>query len=180
MLAASSRDIPSAWFQWHAAIIRPGMRVLDLACGRGCHAIAAAERGAHVVAVDNDAEILRSAEKAARKANVTVEWVQADLQRDPLPEGKFDIVMVFNYLDRARMSQFLDAVKPGGYFMLETFLEQQRELGWGPTSDEHLLKAGELWELVQPFEILLAREVVEILDGRSMAVSSILAQRPGE
>jgi hypothetical protein len=31
---------------------------------------------------------------------------------------------------------------------------------------------------VEPFEILLAREVLEVLDGRSSAVASVLAQRP--
>jgi 2-polyprenyl-3-methyl-5-hydroxy-6-metoxy-1,4-benzoquinol methylase len=172
--------MPSTWFQWHADIITPGARVLDLACGTGSHAIAAAERGAEVVAVDNDPQRLKAAEEAARKANVSVDWVQADLTQDPLPDGRFDVVMVFSYLDRERMPQFLEAVKPGGYFMSETFLEQQRDLGWGPTSDEHLLKAGELWSLVGQFEIVLAREVLEMLDGRSKAVSSILARRPME
>jgi hypothetical protein len=107
-----------------------------------------------------------------------VEWVQADLTRDPLPPGQFDVVMVFNYLDRNRMPLFLEAVKPGGYFEAETFLERQRELGWGPTADEHLLKTGELWSLVGRYEIVLAREVLEILDGRTRAVASILARRP--
>lgn len=156
------------------------MQVLDIACGSGCHAIAAAERGAHVVAVDHDADRLKEAERAAQKVRVSVRWLQADLTRDRLPDGPFDLVMVFDYLDRARMPAFLEAVKPGGYFLLETFLEQQREYGWGPSSDEHLLKSGELWSLVEPFEIVLAREVLEIMDGRSRAVSSILARRPTE
>jgi 2-polyprenyl-3-methyl-5-hydroxy-6-metoxy-1,4-benzoquinol methylase len=172
--------MPNTWFQWHAAVVKSGARILDLACGSGTHAIAAAQRGAHVVAVDIDPERLEAAQKEAEKAGVTVEWMQADLTKDPLPDGQFDVVMIFNFLDRARMPHFLEAVKPGGYFMSETFLEQQRELGWGPTSDDHLLKSGELWSLVKPFEIVLAREVLEILDGRTRAVASILAQRPRE
>jgi hypothetical protein len=35
-----------------------------------------------------------------------------------------------------------------------------------------------LWTLVGDFEIVLAREVLETLDGRAKAVASILAQRP--
>jgi cyclopropane fatty-acyl-phospholipid synthase-like methyltransferase len=170
--------MPSTWFQWHADLITAGMRVLDLACGSGGNAIAAAELGAKVVAVDRDPAQLKAAEEAAGKANVAVQFVAADLTSDPIPDGPYDVVMAFSYLDRERMPRFLDAVKPGGYFILETFLEQQRELGWGPTSDDHLLKAGELWQLVEPFEILLAREVLEVLDGRSSAVASVLAQRP--
>lgn len=177
MSAGSGRSVPSTWFQWHAALVRPGVRVLDLACGQGCNAIAAARRGATVVAVDADRDRLQDAEAAARKIGVVVEWVQADLANDPLPAGPFDVVMQFNYLHRARLPEYLAAVKPGGYFSAETFLEQQRELGWGPTSDEHLLKRGELWSLVTPYEIVLAREVLEVLDGRTRAVASVLARR---
>ena len=154
------------------------MRVLDVACGRGRHAIAAAARGADVVALDDDEGRLIAAERAAKKAHVPVRWVKSDLAQDPIPNGPYDLVMVFNYLDRARMPVFLEAVRPGGYFMAETFLLQQRELGWGPTSDEHLLRPSELWSLVEPFEIVLARDVLEVLDGRPMAVASVLARRP--
>jgi len=178
--ATRGQCLPSTWFQWHASLIGPGTTVLDVACGEGCHAIAAAARGAQVVGVDRDAELLKAAEKAARKAKVTVEWVQADLTRDPLPSGPFDVVMVFSYLDRHRMPELLDRVKPGGHLLMETFLDQQRSLGWGPTSDEHLLRTGELWHFAEPFEVILAREVLEILDGRSRVVGSLLAQRPIE
>ncbi len=180
MSAPSGRSVLSTWFQWHARLIRPDMRVLDLACGEGLHAIAAAKRGASVVAVDNDPIRLERARQAAHKAKVAVEFVQADLSRQPIPDGPYGIVLQFDYLDRRRLPDFLDVVEPGGYFLAETFLEQQRELGWGPTSDEHLLKTGELWTLLGQFEIVLAREVLEILDGRTKAVASILARRPPE
>jgi 2-polyprenyl-3-methyl-5-hydroxy-6-metoxy-1,4-benzoquinol methylase len=132
-----------------------------------------------VLAIDSDEERVRVGERAAKKARLEIDWRIADLH-DDLPGGPFDVVMVFNYLDRARMDGFLDMVRPGGYFMAETFLEQQRELGWGPTDDEHLLRPGELWSLVEPFEIVLARDVLEVLDGRPMAVASVLARRPEE
>ncbi len=180
MSAAGGRSVLSTWFQWHARLIEPDMRVLDLACGEGLHAIAAAKRGAKVVAIDNDPTRLEHAQQTAQKAKVAVDFVQADLSREPVPDGPYDIVLQFDYLDRRRLPEFLAVVEPGGYFLAETFLEQQRELGWGPTSDEHLLKTGELWTLLGPFEIVLAREVLEILDGRTKAVASILARRPPE
>lgn len=152
--------------------------MLDVACGRGRHAVAAAVFGATVVGVDNDRERLKQAEKLARQARVSITLVEADLTRDPLPHGPFDVVMLFNYLDRARMQDFLAAVRPGGFFLGETFLEQQRELGWGPTSDAHLLKPWELINLVAPFEVVAAREVLEVLDGHPRAVASVLARRP--
>jgi 2-polyprenyl-3-methyl-5-hydroxy-6-metoxy-1,4-benzoquinol methylase len=154
------------------------MRVLDIACGSGRHAVAAAERGAQVIGIDTDTAQLEEAGRAAAKARVSVDWQQKNLERDGLPDGPFDLVMMFNYLDRERLPAFLASVRPGGFFLAETFTEQQRELGWGPTSDAHLLKPCELWSLVEPYEIVLAREVLEMLDGRPMAVGSVLARRP--
>ena len=178
MSVVKGRTMPSTWFQWHVALIRPGVRILDVACGDGRHAIAAAQRGANVLTIDSDADRLANAERAARKANATLKVQQLDLTRDPFPAGPFEIVMQFEYLDRKRIPELLEIVKPGGYFEADMFLEQQRELGWGPTSDKHLLKQGEIWSLVGNFEIVLAREVLETLDGRAKAVASVLAQRP--
>jgi SAM-dependent methyltransferase len=161
-------------------LIGKGTHVLDIACGRGRHAIPAAALGARVVAVDADDERLRAAQEAAREAGVSVQWLRQDLDRDSLPRGPFDVVMMFDYLNRPLMSQILGTVAPGGFFISETFLEQQREFGWGPTSPDHLLKPAELLSLVKPFEVILARDVIETIDGRQMALASIVAQRPND
>ena len=175
---SAGQERPSAWFTWHAAVIRPQSRVLDVACGRGRHALAAASLGAAVTAVDADAERIAAGRRTAR--SLPIEWVCADLGTYPFPPGAYDLVMVFNYLDRSRMPELRETVKPGGYLLCETFLEAQREHGWGPTSDDHLLKPGELLRLVEPFEIILAREALDFVGGRPMAVASVLALRPGQ
>ncbi|MBI2073612.1 MAG: methyltransferase domain-containing protein, partial [Gemmatimonadetes bacterium] len=69
----AGQDRPSAWFTWHAGVIRPQSRVLDLACGRGRHAIAAASLGAAVTAVDADAERIAAGRRVAR--TLPIEWV---------------------------------------------------------------------------------------------------------
>lgn len=152
--------------------------MLDLACGAGRHAIAAAELGCDVVAVDQEPDRIRVARATASLRGVSVTWKAEDLTKLEIPEAAFDVVMVFNYLDRNRMEDFKRAVRPGGHLMFETFLESQREFGWGPTSDEHLLKHGELLTLVDPFEVIFAREVIEPVDSRTAAVASVIAQRP--
>jgi SAM-dependent methyltransferase len=157
-----------------------GARVLDLACGTGRHALAAAARGARVVAVDADPARLKVGRRLAEQRGLSIEWIQADLAHFPVAESEFDFVLIFNYLDRRRMPEFRQAVRPGGYLIAETFLEAQRQNGWGPSSDDHLLRAGELPSLVRPLEVVLEREVLEFPDGRPMAVASILAQRVGE
>ncbi len=169
---------PSSWFAWHAHRIRAGSRVLDLASGSGRHALAAAALGAHVTAVDRDAPSLEIGRKEAKTRRLEVTWLEADLEGTWPNLGQFDAVLVFNYLDRDRMPRILDAVAPGGIFMLETFLEAQKAFGWGPSSAAHLLRSGELAKLVAPLTVLHGREVVEAVDNaRWSAMASVLAQR---
>ena len=169
---------PSTWFFWHAHLIRPGMRVLDLACGEGRHSLAAALLGADVVGIDRDESRLATARELAHAHELSVEWRVVDLE-GPWPElGRFDAVLMFNYLDRARMSEIRDLVASRGLLMMETFLTGQRELGWGPASDDHLLRPGELARLVQPLRVLHGREVLEPIDAeRWRAVASVVAVR---
>ena len=170
---------PSSWFDWQAHRIAPGMRVLDLACGSGRHAVAAARLGASVLAVDRDGAKLAAARHAAADAGVAVQWQEVDLE-GPWPAwGVFDAVLVFNYLDRPRLPHVLGAVAPRGILMMETFRTAQRAEGWGPMRDEHLLLPGEIRRLVTPLEVLHGREAIEpTADGRWRHVASICACRP--
>lgn len=161
-------------------MIGPGRRVLDVACGSGRHALAAALRGAEVVAVDADQQRLAVLEQAARDRRVSIQTICADLTVWEVEQRAFDVVMIFNYLDRARMAAFFDAVRPGGWLLAETFLAAQRQQGWGPQSDEHLLASGELLRLAADFELILGREVIEMVDGQPAALASVFAQRPAE
>ena len=175
---ATELERPSSWFAWHAYRIRPGSRVLDLACGTGRHALAAAALGATVTAIDKDAASLEIGRKEAKVRGLEVNWKRHDLEGDWPELGSFDAVLVFNYLDRARMPKILAAVGPGGFLFSETFLEAQKAFGWGPSNDAHLLRSGELNTLVTPLVVLHGREVVEAVDNaRWSAMASVLAQR---
>jgi hypothetical protein len=114
----------------------------------------------------------------AAAAGLTVEWLEMDLEGSWPDLGSFDAVLVFNYLDRASMPRITRLVAPGGRLMMETFLEAQREAGWGPTSERHLLHPGELARLVAPLKIVHGREVFETVDAeRWRAVASVIAVR---
>lgn len=178
MASEGRLPLPSTWFTWHERWFRPGQRVLDLACGDGRHGLAAAARGASVVAWDHDHARIEAGRAAAEGNGLAVEWRIVDLEGDWPTEPPFDAVLVFNYLDRARMSRVLDAVAPGGLLVMETFLAAQRDLGWGPHRPEHLLERGELARLVAPLEVLHGREVLEPVDvERWRAVASVVARR---
>jgi SAM-dependent methyltransferase len=152
--------------------------VLDLASGPGRHALPAAERGADVVAVDADAESLAVLEREAQRRRLAIKCLHMDLRSSQIAAASFDVVLMFNYLDRERFPDFLQAVRPGGCLLAESFLVSQRQQGWGPESDEHLLQPGELLRLVSPFEVFLSREVIEMIDGRPAAVASVFALNP--
>jgi 2-polyprenyl-3-methyl-5-hydroxy-6-metoxy-1,4-benzoquinol methylase len=170
--------LPSTWYTWHDFLIREGSRVLDLACGEGRHSVAAAGRGAQVVAVDKDEAQLETGRDFAEAEGLAIDWRTVDLESDWPDLGVFDAVLVFNYLDRARMARILERVAPGGVLIMETFLTTQRSFGWGPTRDEHLLRAGELSQLVKPLDILHGREVIEPVDtDRWRAVAGIVAEK---
>jgi 2-polyprenyl-3-methyl-5-hydroxy-6-metoxy-1,4-benzoquinol methylase len=173
---------PSTWLTWHDYLFRPGVRVIDLAAGEGRHALKAAQSGASVTAVDADQGKLEIGREAASRLGVTVDFRCADLSGAWPDLGTFDVALVFNYLDRARLAEVRNLLAPGGVLVMETFLEWQRALGWGPSRPEYLLAPGELARLVAPLEILHGREVFEPVEGnRVRAVASIVAQkRPGD
>jgi 2-polyprenyl-3-methyl-5-hydroxy-6-metoxy-1,4-benzoquinol methylase len=130
------------------------------------------------VAVDRDPAKLAMAARHAEAKGLTIEWRELDLEGTWPELEAFDAVLVFNYLDRASMPRILRMVAPGGVLMMETFLEAQREAGWGPTSDKHLLRPGELARLVAPLTIIHGREALETVDAdRWRAVASVVAQR---
>jgi 2-polyprenyl-3-methyl-5-hydroxy-6-metoxy-1,4-benzoquinol methylase len=152
--------------------------VLDFACGSGRHSLAAADRGATVVAADRDGAKLAVGRQHAKAKGLTIDWQELDLEGTWPDWRSFDAVLVFNYLDRASMPRILQLVAPGGLLMMETFLEAQREAGWGPTSDQHLLRPGELARLIAPLTVIHGREALEPVDAeRWRAVASVLAVR---
>jgi ubiquinone/menaquinone biosynthesis C-methylase UbiE len=76
--------------------LRPGQRVLDLACGRGASALHLAERfGCHVTGVDLGEANLEAARGAARARGLDelTAFQQGDAQALPFDDGAFDAVI---------------------------------------------------------------------------------------
>ena len=132
-MAPEGRPIlPSTWFTWHDYLVKPGMRVLDLACGDGRHSLAAAGRGARVTAWDRDAALLDQGRAQAAARGLEIDWAQVDLEAEWPAAPPFDAVLIFNYLDRERMARVHEAVAPAGLLIMETFLSDPARAGVGP------------------------------------------------
>jgi SAM-dependent methyltransferase len=67
----------------------PGMRVLDVGCGTGRHAVELAKRGYKMTGVDISNGMLAEARKAALGARLTIEWVRSPAQ-DFVASSPFD------------------------------------------------------------------------------------------
>ena len=73
--------------------IRPGMKVLDIACGTGNLAIPAARKGAQVTGIDLAANLLEQARARASAEGLTATFETGDAEELPYPDRSFDVVM---------------------------------------------------------------------------------------
>ena len=76
-----------------AADVRAGQRVLDVACGQGNAAMAAARRFADAVGVDYAASLLERGRKRAEAENLPVTFTEGDAEQLPVPDRSFDLVL---------------------------------------------------------------------------------------
>jgi SAM-dependent methyltransferase len=165
---------PSEWVTRFAHLVPPDGSVLDLAAGRGRHARYFLERGYSVVALDRD--VSRMADLAGR-----AEVIEADLEDGspwPLGARRFDGVVVANYLYRPRFAAIRDAVAPGGVLLYETFGSGNEAYG-KPRNPDHLLKPGELIELVRGALDVIAYECGLVERDAGPAVIQRICARKG-
>jgi len=131
-----------------AALIRPGGRVLDLACGSGRHVRWLASQGFAVTGVDRDAAALEPLRGIARV-------LVADLEGAPWPlaGARFDAVVVTHYLWRPLWPELLGALAEGGALIYETFADGNQTVG-KPTRADFLLRHGELLDVTRGLRIV--------------------------
>jgi SAM-dependent methyltransferase len=158
--------------QW-AGLVTPDATILDVAAGRGRHALFFAERGHKVVAVDRDTSRLPD--------HPNIEPVIADLEDgSPWPLARrFGAAVVTNYLHRPLLPALMDAIEPGGVLLYQTFMEGQQRFG-KPANPAHLLRDGELLELVRDrFSVTAyeARLISDPLAPRPAVVQRLAARR---
>lgn len=103
-----------------ALAILPGERVLDVACGSGNGAIAAARRAwGNTTGADFVPALLERARERAAAERLEIEFVEADAQDLPFEDASFDVTMsIFGVMfapdQRKAASELLRVTKPGG------------------------------------------------------------------
>lgn len=76
-----------------AADVRAGQRVLDVACGQGNAALAAARRFAEATGVDYATNLLAQGRERAAAEHLPVTFTEGDAEKLPLPDASFDLVL---------------------------------------------------------------------------------------
>ncbi len=115
-------------FLEETGLLRPGQRILDIACGGGRHSLAMARRGALVTGVDLGPAAIAAAQRRAHKAGLSVEFVQGDV-RCLEYEATFDAVtFIFGCFtemtshDAAEVLRRISrSLRPGGMFVLDVY-----------------------------------------------------------
>jgi SAM-dependent methyltransferase len=103
--------------------LRPGTRVLDVACGTGNLALIAARRGCLTSGLDIASNLLAQARERARQESLDIEFTEGDAEAMPYSDASFDVVVsmygvMFAPRPERVVSELYRVAKPGGLIAL--------------------------------------------------------------
>lgn len=114
------------------------IRVLDLGCGVGRHALRFAQLGFETYAVDGSEAGLAFTQQVAAASQLTVTTAQGSMLKLPYADGFFDYVLAFNVIyhgDRSVVSQAIAEIRrvlqPHGVFQGTMLSKRNRKYGRG-------------------------------------------------
>ena len=99
--------------------LKPGMRVLDVACGTGNLALPAARLGAIVTGVDIASNLVEQARANAKREGLTVQFDEGDAENLPYEDASFDAVItmfgaMFTPRPELTAAELKRVCRPGG------------------------------------------------------------------
>ncbi len=137
--------------------------VLDLGCGLGNLAVAAAQRGCHVTAIDASPAAIADLARRAQAQKLEIEAHVAEV-RHYVPGRSYDTVVAIGLLmffacadARGLLARLRDAVKPGGIIALNVLIEGTTWLAPFGTQPFCLFGHDELTRAFADWEILFSR-----------------------
>ena len=154
-------------------------RALVLAMGEGRNAVYLAQNGFDVTGVDISEVAIEKCNRLAEERNTAVNAVVADLTDYDMGKGQFDLITKFYYYEPSIFPQIIDALKPGGMFILEQFsidhLKYRENSGFGPRNPDYLIKPNELLEHFKSLRVLYYEDtVVELDEGMHKGTAAVI------
>lgn len=177
---AAFGDAPSDWLKRHENLLeeQPRGRALDIACGNGRNARYLAGLGFEVDALDISEVAIDWLQERAATAGLPVHPRVTDLTHEPLPVGRYQIILNFNYLERSIFPSIGGALAPGGLLFFETFIRDQIDLFESRILPRYTLEHNELLRAFYSLRVLHYREGVfwEAAREKKRAVASLVAR----
>jgi tellurite methyltransferase len=131
---------------------------LDLAGGAGRHAIWLARQNWEVTLIDISEAGVELAKQNAGLFASRIRFLTDDLTHYKASQTRFDVVMVFFYLERNIFPEIVKALRPGGLLIYKTNTLAPGKLTSGPKNPAYLLKPGELLQLATELRVLHYQE----------------------
>lgn len=170
---------PSAWLVENRSLLAGprGRRALDVACGDGRNARYLAQLGFAVDAVDISDVAVAALQAAAVERGLAVDARRMDLEVEPLPVARYDVVVQINYLQRDLFAALARALRPGGILVLETVTRAHVEELGNRFDPRFLLDDNELLRSFPDLRVRHYWEGVSDRSGRPRGVASLVAER---
>jgi len=156
---------PNVFLASQRDLLKAGQRALAVADGEGRNGVWLAQQGLDVVSVDFSAPAVDKAARLAAERGVSVERHVSDVLEWNWPVNTFDVVAAIfiqfaSPQQRAVLFQRIkDALKPGGYLILQGYTPKQLEYKTGgPSCAENMYTEALLRESFSDMEILHLRE----------------------
>ena len=138
----------------------PRGNVLDVAAGGGRHSLFLAAQGYQVEAIDRNEQALAQLSAAAGQRQLsglstrTIDLEQPAPYEPDLGKERYDVILVFFYLYRSLVPYLMDALKPGGVLVYETFTIDNYFHHQHPKRWEFCLAHNELLRLTSSLHVL--------------------------
>lgn len=156
---------PNLFLAEQAHRIPAGGAVLSLAEGEGRNGVFLAERGYAVTGVDASAVGLEKARALARKRNVPLSTVVADLADYAIAPDSWDaVIWIFLHvppeLRRRLLARVIAGLRPGGVLIFEAYSPEQLKHGTGGPKDlERLVRLEELRAELVGLRLVIAQQI---------------------
>lgn len=160
---------PNEFFREKLLTLLPGSILLP-GEGEGRNAVWAARQGWKVTAIDySEAAREKAFALAERHTGIAINYHLDDIDNFPYPRDYYDAVaLIFiHVIPEMRLSmhqKIIDALKPGGYIIVEAFTpEQLNYLSGGPKNPEMLYTAEKLRDDFASLNILYIEQAIHTL-----------------
>ncbi len=179
-------SLPFAYKNYILPLLPHGGAALEVAGGSGRHSIWLAEQGLSAGPVVNpDAALasprascsgegvpwritlndisdvgLAQAKTTATERGLALEYLPGDAAQLDFGCERYDLVLVFWFLERAAFPKLRECLRPGGLIVYKTFTDEQPRFWERSNNPRHLLQSNELLHAFQDFRVLHYRETL--------------------